>query len=74
MATTLKIESQRKGDHVHMQVRVGERPGDLAYAGALTMSLGEWQLFGATLLIGGRRSGLLVEMPDQETVTRPTEK
>ncbi|MCU0913001.1 MAG: hypothetical protein MUC88_00385 [Planctomycetes bacterium] len=69
---TIRIESEAKGGHVHMRVRAGETPGQLALCGLVIMTVGEWQLFGAALLLGAERmcGHLGVELPDQDVVVK----
>ena len=51
----IKIKSTRQGEHVHQRVFVGPDRERLALAGWLTMNVGEWQTFGAALLLGEAR-------------------
>jgi len=68
----VKIVSEAKGEHVHMTVRAGENEGSLGLCGLLVMRVGEWQLFGAALLLGAQRmcGHLQVELPGQDSVVR----
>lgn len=42
----IKLRSERKGDHVHVDVFMGS---PYALTGNLIMLVGEWQVFGAAL-------------------------
>lgn len=53
---TLKLVSDREGDHVHTRLYMGEDKDHLALCGALTFRVGEWQLFGAALRLGADRT------------------
>jgi len=52
----VKLRSRRLGEHVHEQVFVGEQEGALGLAGELTFRVGEWQLFGAALVLGAEQT------------------
>lgn len=53
--SVIKILSERKGEHVHERVFVGPDRDHLALAGTLVFGIGEWQEFGACLLLGQER-------------------
>lgn len=63
--TIFKLRSRRDGKHVEQRVFVGPDLEHLALAGTLRWAIGEWQLFGATLLAGedvtGRDARILLE-------------
>lgn len=69
----VKLISARRGEHVEERVFVGPDADHLAYAGTLTLRVGEWQVFGALILEGRRhwpasdwnRPTVLVEGDDQ---------
>lgn len=48
----IKLKSELLGNHIHERVFVGPDEDHLALAGMLTFHVGEWQLFGAALLLG----------------------
>ena len=76
---TFKLKSKQCGpQHVHTAVFTGfvEPGGTLANCGSLVMTVGEWQAFGALLLLGARQtnSRITVEMEgDDEVVSWETE-
>lgn len=51
-----KITGKRNGHHVHSQVFMGEDVNHLALNGDLTFTVGEWQIFVASLMIGAKQS------------------
>ena len=51
----IKIYSELEGEHVHDRVFVGPDEDHLALAGTLAFRMGEWQSFGAALLLGAER-------------------
>ncbi len=51
----VKLKSERKGGHVHERVFVGPDEGHLALAGKLVFDIGQWQAFGAALLLGASK-------------------
>jgi hypothetical protein len=51
----IKIKSERGGDHVHQKVFMGPDKDHLACCGDLCMRIGEWQVFGAAVLLGAER-------------------
>lgn len=57
MKRVFKLRSEPYGKHARMTVFAGEKGYTLANCGALTMDVGEWQIFGALLLIGAERTG-----------------
>lgn len=53
----IKLVSVRKGDHVHEKVFVGEEENQtFALTGSLVFNIGEWQEFGAALLLGAKQT------------------
>lgn len=48
----IKLRSELRGNHVHERVFVGPDADHLALAGKLVFHVGEWQSFGAVLLLG----------------------
>ena len=68
----LRLRSERKGSHVHQRVFVGPDSEHLALAGTLVMNIGEWQLFGAALLLGAKatKGHLTVDSPDEIEVVK----
>ncbi len=62
----LRLKAERLGDHIHGRVFVGADCDHLALAGKLTFRIGEWQLFGAALLLGAKQMQgyLTIECPD----------
>lgn len=56
----LKLKAELLGEHVHEHVFVGPDRDHLALAGTLVMDIGQYQLFGAALLMGAKKTqGLL---------------
>jgi hypothetical protein len=54
MKTVVKLVSERHGEHVHDRVFIGPDVDHLALAGRLVFDVGQWQEFGAALLLGSR--------------------
>jgi len=53
----IKIRSERRGeDKVVERILMGEDENHLKLVGSLTLNVGEWQLFGATLLLGAEHT------------------
>ena len=52
MTKMIKAKSDYVGEHVHVTFFAGEENYTLANIGKLIMSLSDWQLFGAALLLG----------------------
>ena len=48
----LVLKSDRRGDHIHERVFMGPDAEHLALTGTLIMDVGQWQEFGAALLLG----------------------
>jgi hypothetical protein len=46
----VKLRHKHLGAHVHVQVFVGEREGNLALSGELTFREGEWDTFKTALI------------------------
>ena len=57
MKRVFKLYSELVGKHIRTTVFSGEKGYTLANCGTLTMDVGEWQVFGALLLIGSERTG-----------------
>ena len=53
--TVIKLKSERKGVHVHEYVFIGPDEDHLALAGRLVFDIGQWQEFGAALLLGASK-------------------
>lgn len=51
------LTSMVSGDHIVTEVHVGTGPHDLRLAGALSLDLSEWQLFGSALMMGADELG-----------------
>jgi hypothetical protein len=51
----VKLKSERRGIHVHECVFVGPDEEHLALAGVLVFDIGQWQEFGAALLLGASK-------------------
>ena len=68
----LKIKSELLGAHVHERLFVGPDKEHLALAGTLVFDIGEWQLFGAALLLGAQQTqgNLIVECEGDKEVAR----
>lgn len=62
----IRLRDVRKGDHIHTRVFIGEDVDHLALAGRLVFKVGEWQMFGAALLLGAQQTKgrLVVQHPD----------
>lgn len=65
------MHSERKGDHVHERVCVGDDFEHLALAGTLVLRIGEWQELGAALRLGAEqmKGRLSVEFVGDAKVT-----
>ncbi len=50
--TTLKLRSEKKGDHIHLAVFVGSDGGGFARAGELTFREAEYRMFKGLLCTG----------------------
>ena len=68
----IRIRSKAIGKHVVARVFCGEDEDHLALAGRLCLRVGEWQLFGAALLLGAARTHghLTVDSPDDTVVAQ----
>lgn len=51
----IKIKSERKGEQVYDRIFVGPDEEHLALTGILVLYIGEWQEFGAALLLGAKQ-------------------
>lgn len=74
----IKLQSKRLGHHVHTEVFVGPDWDHLALSGTLIMHVGEWQLFGAAMLLATDETAigrdLEVKVEGDEQVVMPDEK
>ncbi len=52
----INVRGQILGNHVHARVFMGPDGDHLALSGQLVFTIGEWQLFGAALLLGAERT------------------
>lgn len=68
----IRLRDERRGNHVHTRVFVGPDHEHLALAGQLCLDIGQWQLFGAALMLGAKRTQgqLKIESPDQDRVVK----
>ena len=67
----IRLRSERKGEHVHTTVFVGEDANHLANAGDLVLRVGEWQAFGTALRLGAKQMGdVIVDSPGDENVIK----
>ena len=68
----IKLRSERRGEHVHERVFVGPDEDHLALAGTLVFDVGQWQEFGAALMLGAAQmhGNLVVSSPDDMEVVR----
>ena len=59
----IKLKKRVAGAHVEVQVFMGVDENHYQYVGVLTMDVGQWQLFGAAMLLGAdaTRGHLVVE-------------
>lgn len=66
----IRLRGERKGESVHERVFMGTDGEHLELAGTLVMSIGEWQTFGAALLLGAKQMNgqLVVESPDGKKI------
>lgn len=53
----LKLASDKAGEHVHVTVFMGPDADHLANCGKVILRIGEWQLFGACVLLGADHMG-----------------
>ena len=62
----IRLRDERRGERVYMRVFIGEDEDHLELCGALYLNIGEWQLFGAALLLGAQQTKghLEVQHPD----------
>ena len=70
--TVFKLYSERRGDHVHQRVFAGPDADHLALCGTLVFRIGEWQEFGAALLLGSEQTSgqIKVVLVGSEEVVR----
>ena len=66
----IKLRDERRGEHIHTRVFIGEDKDHLALSGTLVFRVGEWQLFGAALLLGMEqmKGHLTVQHPDDQKI------
>jgi hypothetical protein len=66
----IKLRDERRGPHIHTRVFIGEDEDHLKLTGTLIMDVGEWQLFGAALLMGAQQTkgNLIVQHPDDQKI------
>ena len=71
----IKLRSELRGQHVREAVFGGPDREHLALLGNLTMNIGEWQLFGAALLMGAKQTKghLTVILEGDQEVVRALE-
>ena len=55
MTTTIKLRSEKRGEHLHTTIFMGKKGQTLHNCGTLAFRMGEWQLFGAALTLGQDR-------------------
>jgi len=48
----IKLRAEKLGEHIHETVFMGVDRDHLQNAGKIVMNIGEWQMFGALLLMG----------------------
>jgi hypothetical protein len=75
----IKLRSERRGeDRVVERILMGEDEKHLKLVGSLTLNVGEWQLFGAALLLGAEHTKTnlrIIFEGDEEVVgIKPVEK
>ena len=73
----IKLRSERRGDHVHETIFAGPEENETFHnCGTLVFGVGEWQLFGAALMLGARQTqgNLRVVFEGDEQVVTPTEE
>ena len=51
----IKLRSEKRGEHIHETVFMGVDRDHLQNAGVIVMRIGEWQMFGALLLMGAEQ-------------------
>lgn len=64
------------GKHVHTRVFMGVNREAPALTGTLILNVGEWQVFGAALLLGAEQMNgqVTITLPDTEEVKRDLAK
>ena len=69
------LRSTRRGDLIHERVFMGPDSEPLALTGTLVMDIGQWQEFGAALMLGAQQmhGNLVVTSPDGRGVVDPTD-
>ncbi len=70
----IRMRDERRGDHIHTRVFMGKDEDHLKLTGTLVMDVGEWQLFGAALLIGAdqTKGHLVIHYPDNKKIVEGT--
>jgi len=67
----IKLVSQKKGQHIRQRVLVGKDEKHLTLAGNLILKIGEWQIFGAALLLGATKmQGVLKVLTNEEEIKK----
>jgi len=68
----IKLRDERQGNHIHTRVFMGEDEDHFKLTGRLVMDVGEWQLFGAALLLGAEQTKghLIVQHPDDLKIAK----
>ena len=68
----IRLRDERKGPYIHSRVFMGEDEDHLKLTGKLVMDIGEWQLFGAALLMGAQQTKghLIVQLPDDQKIVK----
>ena len=68
----IRLRDKLLGRHCHTRVFIGVDQDHLQLSGNLVMEIGEWQLFGAALLMGAAKSNgrLTVELPDSDAMSK----
>jgi hypothetical protein len=51
----IKLRAEKLGEHIHETVFMGVDKDHLQNAGKIVMNIGEWQMFGALLLMGAEQ-------------------
>ena len=68
----IKLRAKRYGKRIEERIFMGSDENHLALTGTLMLRVGEWQVFGAALLLGASqmKGHLTVLTPDSETVVQ----
>jgi len=67
----IRLRDELLGRHTHTRVFIGKDEEHLQLTGTLVMDIPEWQLFGATLLLGAKATNGRVELqlPDSDAMS-----